>query len=278
MRCACSTRRASVHARAAEGRAGAGQSRAAGAAGAVSRGRQGSASRRRRCVSTCRRCSTSSGLTTRFDIQRWFRLAGRIHAVEQVSLIVRHGETLALVGESGCGKSTTGRSIIRLEQPQAGEIRLNAEDVTRLDRGARGQAAARRAVCVPGSVRIARSAPDHRLFHCRTDPHASAAARRGRRSIACMNCCGWSGCHRSYAQRYPHEMSGGQRQRACIARALASRAQPDHRRRSGRGTRRVDPRAGGEPADGTAGAAWRGLSVHLARHGGGGARSATAWR
>ena len=47
---------------------------------------------------------------------------------------MRHGETLALVGESGCGKSTTGRSIIRLEQPDAGEIRLNAEDVTRLDR------------------------------------------------------------------------------------------------------------------------------------------------
>ena len=75
-----------------------------------------------------------TGLTTRFDVRRWFRLAGRIHAVEQVTLTVRHGETLALVGESGCGKSTTGRSIIRLEQPDAGEIRLNAEDVTRLDR------------------------------------------------------------------------------------------------------------------------------------------------
>ena len=75
-----------------------------------------------------------TGLTTRFEVRRWFRLAGRIHAVEQVTLMVRHGETLALVGESGCGKSTTGRSIIRLEQPDAGEIRLNSEDVTRLDR------------------------------------------------------------------------------------------------------------------------------------------------
>ena len=75
------------------------------------------------------------GLTTRFDIRRRFRLTAQIHAVEQVTLRVRHGETLALVGESGCGKSTTGRSIIRLEHFEAGEIRLNGEDVTRLDRG-----------------------------------------------------------------------------------------------------------------------------------------------
>ncbi len=87
------------------------------------------------------------GLTTRFDIQRWFRVIGRVHAVEQVSLVVRQGETLALVGESGCGKSTTGRSIIRLEQPQAGEIRLNAEDVTRLDRAREARLGAGCSMC-----------------------------------------------------------------------------------------------------------------------------------
>ena len=73
-----------------------------------------------RDASRCWRCATS---TTRFDVRRRpvRPPVGRIHAVEQVSLDLRAGETLALVGECGCGKSTTGRSIIRLEHPSAGD-------------------------------------------------------------------------------------------------------------------------------------------------------------
>jgi glutathione transport system ATP-binding protein len=161
------------------------------------------------------------GLTTRFDHRRWFRLAGRVHAVEQVDLIVRHGETLALVGESGCGKSTAGRSIIRLEHPQAGEIRLNDEDVTKLDRGR--EARLRRGVQYVFQDPL--SSLDPRLTigfsvaePIRTHRLLSGAAIEDR----VHDLLRLVGLIPEHARRYPHELSGGQRQRACIARALAS--------------------------------------------------------
>jgi len=161
------------------------------------------------------------GLTTRFDHRRWFRLAGRVHAVEQVDLTVHHGETLALVGESGCGKSTTGRSIIRLEHPQAGEIRLNDEDVTKLDRGR--EARLRRGVQYVFQDPL--SSLDPRLTigfsvaePIRTHRLLSGAAIEDR----VHDLLRLVGLIPEHARRYPHELSGGQRQRACIARALAS--------------------------------------------------------
>ncbi len=154
-------------------------------------------------------------------IQRWFRIIGRIHAVEQVSLIVRHGETLALVGESGCGKSTTGRSIIRLEQPQAGEIRLNAEDVTRLDRAR--EARLRRGVQYVFQDPFASLDPRLTIGFSIAEPIRTHRLLRGaaveHRVHELLRLVGLTP---DYASRYPHEMSGGQRQRACIARALAS--------------------------------------------------------
>src|SRR5690606_9569967 len=76
-----------------------------------------------------------SNLTTRFDIRTGVvgRVSARVHAVEGVSFSIREGETLGLVGESGCGKSTTGRSIMRLVEPTAGSVLLDGVDVLQLD-------------------------------------------------------------------------------------------------------------------------------------------------
>ena len=164
-----------------------------------------------------------AGLATRFEVRRGLfgRSVGRIHAAEQVSLTIRPGETLGLVGESGCGKSTTGRSIIRLEQPDAGRILLGGQDVTQLDR-ATEELLRRRVQYVfqdpfasldprlTVGFSIAEPIHTHRL--------ASGAAVESRVRALLEQV----GLPPEHLHRYPHELSGGQRQRVCIARALAS--------------------------------------------------------
>jgi glutathione transport system ATP-binding protein len=162
-------------------------------------------------------------LVTRFAVRRgvFGRLVGRVHAVEQVSFDLRPGETLGLVGESGCGKSTTGRSIIRLEVPAAGSIRLGGRDITRLDQDT--EPLLRRAVQyvfqdpfasldprLTVGFSIAEPIRTHRLLH------GAAVEERVRALLQQV------GLPSEMMWRYPHELSGGQRQRVCIARALAS--------------------------------------------------------
>ncbi|MGY6409912.1 MAG: ABC transporter ATP-binding protein [Alkalilacustris sp.] len=164
------------------------------------------------------------GLTKHFPIRRGLlrREVGSVQAVTDVSFTVGAGETLAIVGESGCGKSTTGRALLRLIEPSAGAVRLEGTDLMGLS---------------PGRLREMRK----RMQIIFQDPYGSLNPRMTVREVLSeplllhgvatqsnlqakvsevLKLCGLSSFH---AERYPHEFSGGQRQRVGIARALATR-------------------------------------------------------
>lgn len=162
------------------------------------------------------------GLTKRFEIYSGFmsRLSGRVHAVENVSFTLRKGETLSLVGESGCGKSTTGRAIMRLTEPDSGEVLVEGQNILSL--GRQSMREMRRTVQMIFQDPYASLNPRMTVGAAIAEPyieHRLGSARDAKNVIADM--LEKVGLTPDMAKRYPHEFSGGQRQRICIARALA---------------------------------------------------------
>jgi oligopeptide/dipeptide ABC transporter ATP-binding protein len=161
-------------------------------------------------------------VTKHFPVRRGFfgRRTGTVHAVEGVSFKVQPGETLGLVGESGCGKSTTGKMILKLIEPTAGEIYLNGERIDSLSRGAMRQR--RRVLQVVFQDPYASLNPRMRAKEIVAEPMRNfASMRHGGMEDAVAELFRQVGLRPDQMMRFPHEFSGGQRQRLVIARALA---------------------------------------------------------
>src|SRR5512132_1779176 len=148
------------------------------------------------------------------------RHVGDVRAVDGVSLSIRRGETLGLVGESGCGKSTVGRTILRLYKPTAGRIVFDGRDITNLSDGELRPL--RRRMQMIFQDPFASLNPRHSIGRLIGEPlrvHGLATGRQSRTRV--RDLLEIVGLPSDAYGRYPHEFSGGQRQRIGIARALA---------------------------------------------------------
>ena len=149
------------------------------------------------------------------------RKVAAVKAVDGVSFDIQRGETLGLVGESGCGKTTLGRVILQLYKPTAGRSLFEGQDLTRMNAGRDAPHAPPHADDLPGPVRLAQ--PAHDGGHIVAEPLVihSLAKSRNERQERVQELMRIVGLNPYFANRYPHEFSGGQRQRIGIARALA---------------------------------------------------------
>ena len=161
-------------------------------------------------------------LTTRFPVRKGFfrRIAANVHAVEDVSFTINAGQTLSLVGESGCGKSSCGRSILRLVEPTSGEVRLDGKDIIGLNPNDLRKA--RRDMQMVFQDPFASLNPNMTLGDQVSEPLINFDLAKGDElTDRVADLFEKVELPRSFMGRYPHELSGGQRQRIAIARALA---------------------------------------------------------
>jgi oligopeptide/dipeptide ABC transporter ATP-binding protein len=159
-------------------------------------------------------------LTKHFPVRQgvFARAKGSVHAVEDVTLTVNRGESLGIVGESGCGKSTTARLMVRLIEPTAGSVRFDGEDITHW--GPRRMRPLRREMQIIFQDPYSSLNPRKSVGQIIAEPfviHRTEKDRK-RRVQELLDRVGLSPEHYN---RYPHEFSGGQRQRIGVARALA---------------------------------------------------------
>jgi oligopeptide/dipeptide ABC transporter ATP-binding protein len=162
------------------------------------------------------------------NLKKYFPLAGRlfsrkkeyVSAVDGVSFTIPKGKTLSLVGESGCGKTTVGKTILRLTKPTSGKVWLKDTEITGLKR--KGLRQMRKAMqfifqdpysCLNPRLTVAGIIGEALSIH-----HLASGAERDQKIVEILETVGLGGDH---LHRYPHEFSGGQRQRIGIARALA---------------------------------------------------------
>ena len=162
------------------------------------------------------------GLSKHFPVRKGLlrRTVGHVYAVDDVSFTIGSGETLGLVGESGCGKTTVGRAILRLIEPTAGAIRLDGHDVTHLGKG--DMRPFRRQVQIIFQDPFSSLNPRKRAGDIVGEPlkvHGVLAKAARRERVAQL--FERVGLRKAQMDNFPHQFSGGQRQRIGVARALA---------------------------------------------------------
>ncbi len=164
---------------------------------------------------------TPNPLLRAIDLTKHFRTpGGPVRAVDGVSFDIGAGETVGLVGESGCGKSTVGRTILKLIEPTAGQLLFMGQDIFQLDRKARR--AMRREMGIVFQDPYSALNPRMKVHRIVGEPlkthHRMTRAERRERVMGLLESVGLKAEH---ADRFPHQFSGGQRQRIAIARSLA---------------------------------------------------------